>query len=404
MSTSTFSNADFLLNPRIGAAYFESHPLCELNLLDPRLGAAARLAVEGAPAPGESFVYHSHSIYTSVPYASWVRLESPPQPYRAGLRARSVPWRSRHPRKVLIAAAFGVRETPRAIAMQGPEVHALRTRLRDLCIAANKQCSFLRSPGFDPAETAALYWNSVFCLMPAGDDVTRKATMDAMLLGCIPVFFHAGQLPPYQWAWHWGQWYRGAVVWIDYRKVVANVTNPITALSTIDSVSVEGMQAIIAQEAHRLHYSVNPGTTPDAFDVTLQALHRRARSRELARNGTQQQQGPGRVLERGIAALTRLAKHGAQGICRKSSGAFGNASCALDGLPIEKLRPFVRERVQSIEDCLGLCRRCHRCRYVSYSQILQHCAWQHTCNLSRLDQRYEFWSYQSFTIDSIGSM
>ena len=38
--------ADHLfVNPRVGADYFETHPLCELNLLDPRLGAATRAAV-----------------------------------------------------------------------------------------------------------------------------------------------------------------------------------------------------------------------------------------------------------------------------------------------------------------------------------------------------------------------
>ena len=50
-----------VISPRVGADYFETHPLCELNLLDVRLGAATRLAVTqkvayerpcaGAPGP-----------------------------------------------------------------------------------------------------------------------------------------------------------------------------------------------------------------------------------------------------------------------------------------------------------------------------------------------------------------
>ena len=51
---------------------------------------------------------------------------------------------------------------------------------------------------------ARLYREATFCLQPMGDSITRKAMVDAVLLGCIPVFFHAGQR--LQWPWHAGGW------------------------------------------------------------------------------------------------------------------------------------------------------------------------------------------------------
>ena len=57
---------------------------------------------------------------------------------------------------------------------------------------------------------ARLYWNSTFCLQPQGDAVSRKAIVDSLLLGCIPVLFHEGQAQ--QWPWHWGSWYAACML------------------------------------------------------------------------------------------------------------------------------------------------------------------------------------------------
>ncbi|KAJ3680783.1 hypothetical protein LUZ60_015272 [Juncus effusus] len=35
-----------------------------------------------------------------------------------------------------------------------------------------------------------LFMNSIFCLQPMGDGLTRSATFDGIMAGCIPVFFH----------------------------------------------------------------------------------------------------------------------------------------------------------------------------------------------------------------------
>ena len=103
--------------------------------------------------------------------------------------ARALPWASTHPRRFLVGAAWGP-----GGGSQGA-IHALRVRLREMCEAAPGTCEFVApsrgriahdAGGFE-ARAAAVYWNSTFCLQPGGDDCTRKAIFDALLLGCIPV-------------------------------------------------------------------------------------------------------------------------------------------------------------------------------------------------------------------------
>ena len=44
--------------------------------------------------------------------------------------------------------------------------------------------------------------NSVFCLQPAGDSPTRKSVYDAIVCGCIPVFFALDYQPVVTWPFH----------------------------------------------------------------------------------------------------------------------------------------------------------------------------------------------------------
>ena len=261
--------ADHLLvNPRVGAYRYESHPLCELDLLDARFGSAARLALEQAPdaadahivhGPRRIFDYFSHAVFTSVPYPSWVRL---PMPIKGGIVIGPVPpWHdaAERPRSILVAAIFGaaVRVPDAESASRAPgagrvgscskrgfcrtPIGEFRQRLRDRCVAAAGHCAYMApEAGNDATETysaadaasttrassasfvddrdrlaprgrkrrpsarriaddwpsraAALLRSSTFCLQPAGDSLTRKGTLDALLLGCVPVFFHQSQV------------------------------------------------------------------------------------------------------------------------------------------------------------------------------------------------------------------
>ena len=69
-------------------------------------------------------------------------------------------------------------------------VHAV-CRLVD-CVAA--KCMHEAEPAM------RAFMGSVFCLQPRGDTQTRRSTFDAIIAGCIPVFFNKdGAYTQYTW-------------------------------------------------------------------------------------------------------------------------------------------------------------------------------------------------------------
>ena len=90
-------------------------------------------------------------------------------------------------------------------------------------------------------------------MQPPGDAVSRKGVTDALVLGCIPVQFHTGMAE--QWPWHWGEWQRASSVLLDWRAVLRGELDVMGALRGIPAAQVAAMQASIAQNAHRIHYS-----------------------------------------------------------------------------------------------------------------------------------------------------
>jgi hypothetical protein len=131
-----------LINPRNGAE-FESHPLHELDYLDPRWGNITLLDLM---EPGEWPWYGNYkpnSRYHSVPHPSMVHLE----PGSVGL-----PWRSTHERQMLIVGAFGIAHGPK-------EVVALRTALQRACDALpDHVCHFHRldKPASPPSNAGSI--------------------------------------------------------------------------------------------------------------------------------------------------------------------------------------------------------------------------------------------------------
>ena len=102
--------------------------------------------------------------------------------------------------------------------------------------------------------------------------------VDSLLLGCIPVLFHKGQLA--QWAWHWGAWVEHGTITLNQSAVRASELNVVDALAAIPESRVASLQAAIRRHAHRMHYaaidtSALPSTlrdqaSPDAFEVLLE--------------------------------------------------------------------------------------------------------------------------------------
>jgi len=421
----------FVLSTRIGAPQYETNPFCELNLADYRLGSAARLSIEQRAMeedlpPKGPFAYTASPEYISVPYPSWVRMNTTRlDSENSGL---PIPWRDAHARSILAVGCFGTRafniRGPKGIGSVPHPLAALRIGLHRRCLAASShaslpaslsgisvKCTFLKpnaSVNFAKA-AATLYWRSVFCLMPSGDSATRKATLDALLLGCIPVLFHRSQLN--QWLWHWGGWVSNATVFIESQKVVDNITDPIEALAAIPVERVRLMQQTLAENAHRMHYAYGDGGNRtlqdgDAFDVTLRALHARASDGALIAKGKKTQMLSHQRIEPAFHTYRRLNEtvQALDGQCKGSTGASSSrGACSpntSEWAPWNTLRPLLRERVSSPEGCEKLCRRCARCNYVSYSWMMRVCTWAHACNTSRLDKRWELWTYRTWRVSS----
>jgi hypothetical protein len=83
-----------------------------------------------------------------------------------------------------------------------------RRTLRDACFKLRNSslCSRVyvhqAGGGLDQMASAVqLYARSTFCLQPPGDVLARSAIVDAVLVGCVPVFFHPGQQQ--LWPLHW---------------------------------------------------------------------------------------------------------------------------------------------------------------------------------------------------------
>ena len=286
----------------------------EFKVTDPRLGKAMRFCMEEGNVKYSWPGLRTKAFFRSTPFASLVH--APPQtPWER------LPWRMRPKRDVLIAIAFN------AVHKAGPAVsqlNLLRDRLVTSCEAAGDPsvCAILPlSPtkvqvrGYHMrllGRIASLNWRSTFCLQPVGDACTRKATIDALLFGCIPVLFHPCQT--LQWPWHWGSWLRDAVVYIDILNVTRNASQPgfvdaVDALRRIPPAEIARMQHVIATHAHCLHYrtpgaaeaSVAPeaassvAAANDAFDITLKG------SWILSRARREHPSGASRVMARGHA-------------------------------------------------------------------------------------------------------
>ena len=250
-----------LLSPRNGVP-FETHPTCELDYSDARLGAATRLAIE-EPSRGRWQWFDHYAtldMYHSVPHVSNIHLDS---------EAAEAPWRARHRRHVLVAAAFGVGHGNRANV-------AVRRKLQAMCERAGApalctfhsvwektdHARFIRTNLSDATSVpswvglAQLYWNATFCLQPFGDAVSRKGVLDALVLGCIPVLFHEGL--PLQWPDHWGNWAQNASIVLDWRRLLSKggrALDVIRELRAVPHARIAEMQRTIAEHAHRIHFS-----------------------------------------------------------------------------------------------------------------------------------------------------
>ena len=121
---------------------------------------------------------------------------------------------------------------------------------------------------------------ATFCLQPPGDTPTRRSTFDAIIAGCIPVFFE-DQSAKLQYGWHLPEeMYGEFAVFIPKEDVVYKGLKILDVLMGIPRAQVRRMRDKVIELMPRILYRKHGSSfglrdKKDAFDIAVEgALHR----------------------------------------------------------------------------------------------------------------------------------
>ncbi|CAD6267344.1 unnamed protein product [Miscanthus lutarioriparius] len=124
--------------------------------------------------------------------------------------------------------------------------------------------------------------SAAFCLQPPGDSYTRRSAFDAMLAGCVPVFFHPGSAYT-QYRWHLPADHTRYSVFVPGDSVRNGTVRVEDALRRFGPAEVAAMREQVIQMIPGIVYRDPraPSTGVqfrDAFDVAIDGLIRRVNS------------------------------------------------------------------------------------------------------------------------------
>ncbi|XP_062205886.1 xyloglucan galactosyltransferase KATAMARI1 homolog [Phragmites australis] len=135
-------------------------------------------------------------------------------------------------------------------------------------------CAFGSFQCHSPGDIMAMFQSSTFCLQPSGDSPTRRSTFDAMVAGCIPVFFR--QRSAYQqYRWHLPRDNATYSVFIPEDGVRSGNVSIEAELRKIPPAVVEKMREEVIKLVPRLVYAdprYKLETLKDAFDVAVDGV------------------------------------------------------------------------------------------------------------------------------------
>ncbi|KAJ7535002.1 hypothetical protein O6H91_12G014000 [Diphasiastrum complanatum] len=176
-------------------------------------------------------------------------------------------------RPYLFAFAGGMRPT-----MQDTTI---RTRLLIQCSKSVScmpvDCGKLKC-SHNPKPIATAFLQSEFCLQPRGDTPTRRSAFDAMIAGCIPVFFHEDSAYT-QYTWHLPKDPDSYSVFIS-EEDVRNGLQIERLLKSYSQDRIRQMRNTISEVMPKLLY-VNPYSAgkdfnvTDAFDISIAGVLQR---------------------------------------------------------------------------------------------------------------------------------
>jgi len=124
----------------------------------------------------------------------------------------------------------------------------------------------------NPEKLAVAMLQATFCFEPPGDTPSRKGIVDAVALGCIPIFTAPEQR--LLWPWHVSkeEW-KSASVLLDQK--VQQSGGLLVALRAISDAEIQRLRSMLQRLAKRLRYA--PGEEDDdALSIALAGAWRAA--------------------------------------------------------------------------------------------------------------------------------
>ncbi|KQJ91840.1 hypothetical protein BRADI_4g40070v3 [Brachypodium distachyon] len=140
-----------------------------------------------------------------------------------------------------------------------------------------------------PRRLVSIFGASRFCLQPRGDSFMRRSSVDAVMAGCVPVFFHQPSTFKTQYRWHEpdpekkinGGDERRYSVLIDADEVMQGKVDIEEVLGRYTDQEVAAMREEVIKMIPRFLYK-DPrvrfdGETRDAFDIAIDEVLERVR-------------------------------------------------------------------------------------------------------------------------------
>ena len=245
--------------PRLGAARWKSRGRCLSRRRFRCRGGGLMRATRTCHGQAASCAWRSTRAAqcTARPFAPL----SMPSTSGAAVRAGAAPpsWRHRrHRRRKRFAWRGSVRRTE---SSNHPEQCSCATHVCARVLGADLRATFCLQPmGAPRLPNHPLPPDQLFRHLlsspPPGDSISRKAVVDTLLLGCIPVFFSTGQ--QLQWPWHWGTWARRASVVLDADAVASGKLDPVASLRDAHARTAPEMRRVIAEHAQYPDWARTP--------------------------------------------------------------------------------------------------------------------------------------------------
>ncbi|CAD6209535.1 unnamed protein product [Miscanthus lutarioriparius] len=185
--------------------------------------------------------------------------------------AQVVEWQRRMratKREWLFSFAGGARDDPYSIRHQ----LIRQCGLSSFCKLV--QCGKNQRNCLVPSNFMRVFQGTRFCLQPTGDTMTRRSAFDAIMAGCVPVFFHPDSAHT-QYRWHLPEAHDTYSVLIPEADVRAGNVSIEETLRRIPPDVAERMTETVIGLIPRLVYADPRSkleTLRDAVDVTVEAV------------------------------------------------------------------------------------------------------------------------------------